>query len=165
MLRGVRSVVTAILAVQLVSGCGGGGKGETDADVSSPAEAELALGPGPAHLVSSSPTISNNLPPVFQSSGVGVVRRNDPSFGFYSAEASDPEGAQVTYQISGGSDAGNFTIDPGYGVLSFLVPPNADLPSDANGDNVYLVKISASDGFNRTTQDTVVTVSRDSLLK
>jgi hypothetical protein len=156
MQRRVRSAL-AVLAVQLLPGCGGGG--EIVADVSSPAGTQLGARPPIAsHAPAQSPEASRNLPPVFDSSGNGVVQ-DDTSISFYAASASDPEGAAVTFQISGGPDAGNFAIEPGYGELRFITPPNPGHPTDADGDNVYLLKISASDGVNRTIQDTRITVA------
>ncbi len=44
-----------------------------------------------------------------------------------------------------GPDKGSFTID-GQGVLRFQSPPDYEYPKDADGDNVYLLTIEASDG-------------------
>ena len=51
----------------------------------------------------------------------------------------------ITYSIAGGSDQSKFTVTPG-GVLTFNSPPDFEAPTDANGDNVYVVIVQASDG-------------------
>jgi hypothetical protein len=51
----------------------------------------------------------------------------------------------VTFSIVGGTDQSKFGITSG-GLLSFTGPPNFEAPTDANGDNVYLVTVQANDG-------------------
>jgi hypothetical protein len=64
----------------------------------------------------------------------------------------------VTYAISGGADAARFTINASTGALSFVAAPNFEAPADADGDNVYDVVVSASDGSFTDTQAIAVTV-------
>ena len=74
--------------------------------------------------------------------------------------ASDPDAATVlTYSINGGADASQFTIDPATGVLSFTAPPNFDLPTDIDFNNVYEVIVQVSDGMLADTQTITVTVT------
>ena len=49
------------------------------------------------------------------------------------------ESGDFIFQISGGEDAALFTIDPVTGALDFIEAPDYENPSDANGDNVYIV--------------------------
>ncbi|MDD5395234.1 MAG: cadherin domain-containing protein [Thiothrix sp.] len=72
--------------------------------------------------------------------------------------AADPEGAGMTYAITGGADAAKFAIDAG-GNLSFLVSPNYESPSDSDGNNVYQVTVSASDGTNTSVKAMAITVT------
>ncbi len=58
--------------------------------------------------------------------------------------ASDADGDTVTLSISGGADASLFTLEDG--VLSFSAAADFEAPGDADGDNTYLLEISASDG-------------------
>ncbi|VEN73259.1 hypothetical protein EPICR_140020 [Candidatus Desulfarcum epimagneticum] len=60
--------------------------------------------------------------------------------------ASDPEGGAVTYAVSGGADAGRFSIDPNSGALTFNAAPDYESPGDADGNNRHEVEITASDG-------------------
>ena len=66
--------------------------------------------------------------------------------------AVDPEGAPITYSISGGADASRLLIDSATGALSFLASPDYEQPGDADGNNVYLVTVRASDGTWTDTQ-------------
>jgi hypothetical protein len=60
--------------------------------------------------------------------------------------ATDPDSGQtLAYSITGGVDAGKFTISSS-GALSFVTAPNFELPTDAGGNNVYDVIVQASDG-------------------
>ena len=61
--------------------------------------------------------------------------------------ATDPDvGQTLSYSISGGADAGKFTIGSTTGALSFVTAPNFELPTDAGGNNVYDVTVQVSDG-------------------
>jgi VCBS repeat-containing protein len=60
--------------------------------------------------------------------------------------AIDGDGDKITYAIVGGDDMDKFIINPDTGELVFLVPPNYEVPTDSNGDNVYEVIVKASDG-------------------
>lgn len=67
------------------------------------------------------------------------------------------EGA-LTYAIAGGADSGRFTIDALTGALSFLAAPDFELPDDWDGDNIYDLIVSASDGAASATQAVSVAV-------
>ena len=58
-------------------------------------------------------------------------------------DAVDPEGSPVTWSLEG-EDAGAFSIDEA-GVLTFVAVPDYEGPTDADGDNVYLVTVRAAD--------------------
>ena len=73
--------------------------------------------------------------------------------------AVDPEGLPLTFAISGGADAARFAIDPETGALSFLDGADFEAPSDADGDNVYDVEVTASDGVLTDTQAIAVGVA------
>lgn len=74
--------------------------------------------------------------------------------------ATDPDaGAVLTWDITGGADQAKFVIDATTGKLCFAVAPSFESPTDANGDNVYLVTIRVSDGTNTATQSVQVTVT------
>ncbi len=67
--------------------------------------------------------------------------------------ASDMFGPQsLAYSIIGGSDAGLFVIDAATGVIQFAAAQDFEAPADSNGDNVYDVIVSVSDGELTDTQ-------------
>ncbi|KQM71710.1 VWA domain-containing protein [Sphingomonas sp. Leaf20] len=74
--------------------------------------------------------------------------------------AVDPDtGAIVSYAIDGGADAGRFVLDPVTGALAFVTAPDFEVAGDANGDNVYEVIVSASDGLTADVQALAITVT------
>ncbi len=76
--------------------------------------------------------------------------------------SSDTDGDVVTYTISGGADASLFTINTA-GELSFVTPSDFASPSDADGNNIYLVEITAADGQGGSSVQLLsVTVTNDS---
>jgi hypothetical protein len=131
--RSVRPLVAGI-AFALVSACGGGGGGGA---------------PPPPAPINQSPTFTSGATVAIVENTGGPILR---------AAATDPEGASVAFSIVGGPDAGRFVIAPN-GELSMFAPPNFDLPTDSDLNNVYMVEIGASDGVNRTNQTITVTVS------
>lgn len=74
-----------------------------------------------------------------------TVAENRASVGLVTA--TDADGNAITYGISGGADAARFSINAQTGQLSFIQTPNFELPMDANGDNLYQVTVTASDGI------------------
>ena len=67
--------------------------------------------------------------------------------------ASDPEGAALTYSITGGADANRFSISAA-GVLSFVSAPDYE-----SGNRTNQVQVSVSDGTNTSVQTIQVSVS------
>ena len=70
-----------------------------------------------------------------------------------SFDADDQDGDAPVWSKSG-PDAGDFDLSDD-GVLSFKKSPNFESPADADGDNVYMVTVSASGGST----DVAVTVT------
>nr|WP_087574113.1 cadherin domain-containing protein [Sphingomonas sp. CDS-1] len=73
--------------------------------------------------------------------------------------ASDADGTALSYSISGGVDAALFTIDAATGALSFKTAPDYEAPDDGDGDRIYNVIVSASDGANSVAQTLAITVT------
>ena len=66
----------------------------------------------------------------------------------------------LTYSISGGVDQALFTINTATGALNFTVPPDFEVATDANGDNVYVVQVQVTDSQGASTTQTIqVTVT------
>ena len=65
----------------------------------------------------------------------------------------------VAFSITGGADAGLFTINSDSGLLSFTNARNFEAPVDTDGDNIYEVEISADDGIVTETKALSVEVT------
>ena len=66
----------------------------------------------------------------------------------------------LTYSLSGGVDQARFTINAATGALNFIVPPDFEVATDANGDNVYVVQVQVTDNQGASTLQTIqVTVT------
>lgn len=98
-----------------------------------------------------------NQAPVFTSAATAGVAENAAGT-FYTATATDADGDALTYSLSGGNDRTRLQITAA-GALSFVAPPDFEAPVDANGDNIYQVVVSVSDGTASTTLALAVTVT------
>ena len=101
--------------------------------------------------------------PVITSNGGGltatvVIAENQSLVTTVTASDVDLPAQALSYSISGGADAARFTINAATGVLSFVVPPNFEAPSDADANNVYDVRVVVSDGLLSASQAIKVTV-------
>ena len=65
------------------------------------------------------------------------------------ANDNDVEDYILGFEVTGGADAHLFEID-NMGNLTMTITPDADLPVDLNGDNVYEVELTVSSGFSET---------------
>ncbi|MDO9382680.1 MAG: cadherin domain-containing protein, partial [Hyphomicrobiaceae bacterium] len=102
-------------------------------------------------------TNTNEGPTVTSSAAVSVAENTAGTV--YTATATDPDaGTTLTYSLSG-ADAALFNIDATTGAVSFKGAPNYENPADAGGNNIYDVKVTASDGTTATTQDVAITVT------
>ena len=94
----------------------------------------------------------------FEISGVAFITREENTIGVLETyTATDPEGKDLTWS-RGGTDGDDFTLADG--ALSFAMTPDYEAPldSDGDGDNVYSLDVSASDGVNVTTVAVTVAV-------
>ncbi len=85
-----------------------------------------------------------------------TVAENTTAVGTITASDSDDT---PVYAIAGGADAFLFNIDATTGALSFKAAPDFEEPADADGNNVYQVAVSASDGTANDTETLTVTVT------
>ena len=84
-------------------------------------------------------------PPEFRSgSRTAFSYRENGAAALYTYRATDPEGAEVAWSVSG-ADRDDFEISKDGGVLAFREPPDHDEPADDDGDNVYEVTVVATD--------------------
>ena len=103
----------------------------------------------------------NDNPPIFShatTSAISVEENTPASTTIYDANASDADGATITYTISG-DDAALFAIASTSGVLSFKQAPDYEDKQDANRDNVYELSLEASDGETSASVALQITVT------
>ena len=65
----------------------------------------------------------------------------------------------LRFSLTGGTDAGLFTIDAATGALAFAAAPDFEAPDDVGRDDVYDVIVAVTDGELTTKQRLLVTVS------
>ena len=96
--------------------------------------------------------------PSFAAASQDLSVNENSSGTIYTAAASDPEQASLTYSASG-ADASLFTLDSASGALAFIAPPNFEQPTDQDANNVYQLAITAADGANQASQDLTITIA------
>ena len=132
-----RVVLLAISFVVVSWGGGGGVGGGSDNQP-------------PAPPANNAPTITNS------TTSYSVVENQTSAF---TITATDADGDALTFTI-GGSDASLFTVSTS-GVVTFNTAPDFESPSDADGNNVYDLMASVSDGSLNDSKDFTVTVTND----
>ena len=106
-----------------------------------------------------------NAAPQFTSGASFSVEENETLVG--TVEATDADaGDEVSYAISGGADMDQFQIDTTSGVLSFRSAPDYENPADADGNNEYIVTVTATGGTDARalTADQTITVTVDDVV-
>ena len=98
----------------------------------------------------------NDSAPRFATPAESLVVDENIVGSFYTAVATDPESAELSYGLTGG-DASLFSIDSVSGALAFLTPPDFENPTGHSANNSYEFNITASDGTN--TGSLVLTVN------
>ena len=102
-------------------------------------------------------TVTNvNEAPVFTSPATASVPDNTTAV--RTVTAISPDNKALTYSLSGGNDASNFSITTS-GDLAFITAPSFGRPMDVGTNNVYNVIVQVSDGTLATTQAIAVTVT------
>ena len=97
-----------------------------------------------------------NEPPIFTSDAAVSVAENQTAA--YTALATDADGDNLSYNLSG-TDAALFMIDGATGEVRFIEAPDFENPGDADGDNVYDIVVTASEGTISTDQAVAITVT------
>lgn len=95
-------------------------------------------------------TAVNDNEPIFTSPTTYTVPENITTVGALVAHDDDLPAQSISFSISGGADAAKFLIASG-NVLKFATAPDFDSPSDAGGNNVYDVQVTANDGSGGVT--------------
>ena len=107
---------------------------------------------------------ANDNNPAISSDGGGetaalTIAENTAAITDVNATDADLPAETLAYSISGGADAGKFSIDGSSGILAFTAAPDFESPADANSDNLYEVAVQVSDGSFTDTQTISVTVT------
>jgi hypothetical protein len=102
--------------------------------------------------------IEDNLPPAITSANTASVAEGITDT-VYTVIAEDPNvGSTLDYALDG-TDADLFSISS-TGAVTFKAAPNFEAPLDDDGDNVYNITVTASDGVNAlATQAVAITVN------
>ncbi|MGM0589963.1 MAG: cadherin domain-containing protein [Bacteroidota bacterium] len=105
----------------------------------------------------------NEFDPVITSADGGdsaelSVDENTASVVALTATDEDAE-SSITFNITGGVDAGLFDISAKSDVLRFTNAPDAEAAADDDADNVYELIVEVSDGSNTDTQQLSITVN------
>ncbi len=123
---------------------------DTGADYLSMSEEDLG------DLIIKDPDAGNTPPTITSGNGdTATVSVSENQAAVTTVEATDLDGDTVTYSISGGDDAGKFSIGGSSGVLTFISAPNHEQPADSNSDNVYIVEVTAADGNEGSDTQTI----------
>jgi len=97
--------------------------------------------------------------PVITSSNLPNVDENTNTVINVIATDQDVPAQNLSYAISGGLDAGLFSVDSNSGLLVFDFAPDFENPSDFDNDNLYKVDVTVDDGNGGlATQSLVVKV-------
>ncbi len=133
-------IVTPLAGLFLLAACSGGGS---------------SGGGGGGATPTPTPPATNTAPSFTSSPTVNVAENTALA---YQATATDAEGNPITFSISGGADAAQFSITSA-GALSFIAAPSFETPKDADGNNVYQVELRASDGSLNSTLLVSITIT------
>ena len=93
---------------------------------------------------------SANQVPVFDSSTSAAVSVDENTARVVALSASDPDGGDLTWEVSGGADEALFTLiedetDSTEAVLVFDIAPDYENPTDKDGNNVYVAAVTVTD--------------------
>jgi len=73
--------------------------------------------------------------------------------------ATDADGDDITYQITGGDDSAEFNINSSTGELTFVNAPDFENPADNDANNSYIVTVRATDGVEWDEQTITVNIN------
>lgn len=108
----------------------------------------------PTQVATSTPTPTSAAPVVSSPSNVSVMEESQAD-GFYTLEASDPDGTDVTLALTNTADAAAFAFNAATGELSPLRTLDYEAPIDDNEDNIYELTFNVQDAQGSTTNFSV----------
>jgi hypothetical protein len=105
---------------------------------------------------------AENVAPFITSNGGGEtanISLNENTLIITSVTATDANGTPSVFSIIGGADAALFTIGSQTGLLRFVQSSNFENPTDSDGNNIYELIVSSSDGTLTDTQTIVISIA------
>ncbi|MCB1644143.1 MAG: cadherin domain-containing protein [Pseudomonadales bacterium] len=121
----------------------------------------LAGGLSDTQIISVTVTDENDIAPVIDNPGAISVDENIATTVVTMTASNDVDTSPVSWSITGGADAAQFSIVAGTGAITFVTPPDYEAPTDANADNSYELTVRVSDGV--ATDDLAITVNVQNL--
>jgi VCBS repeat-containing protein len=100
-------------------------------------------------------TATNDHAPLFTSADIASVTENSTAVLTVAAIDADLPGDTLAFSIAGGADQALFAVSSS-GELGFVTAPDFELPTDADGDNLYEVVVEVADGQGGTATQTIV---------
>jgi hypothetical protein len=132
---------------------------DTDGNNSYVVQVQVADGKGGTDTQTLTVNVTNaNEPPVITSDGGGTTATKgipENTTTVTTVTSTDPDNDTPTYSIVGGTDGAKFQIDPTTGALSFITAPDFEAPTDADGNNSYVVQVQVADGKGGTDTQTL----------
>lgn len=107
--------------------------------------------------------VYENKAPVFTSGDTGSIAENATGV-VYTAAATDdgdelgPRPVALVYTL-GGTDAAHFSINAATGAVSVVSAKDFEQPDDSNGDHIYDITVTSSDGSKSATKAVAITVT------
>ena len=110
-------------------------------------------------LAACSSSNKKNKAPEFASAASISVPEGTTATGYTATATDDNQKDTLSFSVSGGADAAQFSIDSASGVLSFVAVTDFINPTDANGDNVYELELTVDDDRKNGTATLTVLVT------
>jgi hypothetical protein len=104
--------------------------------------------------VNEAPTISIN-----SSAATHTISQAENSAAVITYTATDVDTATTLSWSISGTDAADFSIVSGTGVLSFTTAPDYEAPADSDSNNSYILIVTVSDGSLTDTQTVTITIT------
>ncbi len=110
--------------------------------------------------------VNDNAPVIISNGGgaTATISLPEGSTNVTKVIATDADaGTVIIYSFNGGADVSKFNINSATGDVTFKTPPIFLLPTDADGNNSYLVTVRASDGLFNDDQALTINVTPGAL--
>ncbi len=143
----ITRLTATIAPLFLLAACGSGGSGSNSGG-------GTAGGGGGGVPTNSAPTFTSGTSFNFEEQFILAAPET-----IVQLAASDADGDALTFGISGTKDGGLFIFNAQEGALAFENAPSFETPRDADGDNIYEVDVTVSDGTASVTQTVRVEVT------